>query len=55
MTSPTEAYGSPPVIDFTSVSPGVCVAVAVWVSVFDVVPSAVASAMFVTEPALMSA
>ena len=25
MTSPTEAYGSPPVIDFTSVSSGACV------------------------------
>src|SRR5215213_9081131 len=55
MTSPTESYGVPLVIDFTRDSVRVCVAVAVAVSSFDVVPLAEAVATFTTEPAFRSA
>jgi hypothetical protein len=39
---------------FTSVNSGLCVALAVAVSVFEVVPSALALAVFVTNPAFRS-
>jgi hypothetical protein len=51
----TAEYGDPEVIDLTMVSAGVVEAKAVSVSVGEVVPSAVALAMLVTEPASISA